>query len=219
VAVAISASKEEPGNPVANDTSEFDAVYAVEQLRRSRHPLRRLIKKFYIDRVLCEARGPTIDFGCGAGQLLERLPAGSIGLEVNPHLVQALQQQGLNARLYDARSDNFSLSQLEAGRYESFSISHVLEHFDDATSAVHKLWRACARLGIQTIVAVVPGAKGYASDQTHKTFVTRRWLRESGLERCAGYVLDGASYFPINAESVGDWFVFHELHLVYRRKV
>ena len=29
---------------------------------------------------------------------------------------------------------------------------------------------------------------------------------------------DKAGYFPINAEAVGNWFVFHGLHLVYGRK-
>ena len=73
---------------MVSEILEFGSAYAVEQLRRSRHPLRRLIKKFYLDRVLRELRGPTIDFGCGAGQLLARLPADSVGLEVNPPLVQ-----------------------------------------------------------------------------------------------------------------------------------
>ncbi len=35
---------------------------------------------------------------------------------------------------------------------------------------------------------------------------------------CEGFVLDKADYFPIDAEAFGIWFVFHELHLVYRRK-
>ena len=55
---------------MASEIPEFGSAYAAEQLRRSRHPLRRLIKKFYLDRVLGEVGDrPTIDFGCGAGQL------------------------------------------------------------------------------------------------------------------------------------------------------
>jgi SAM-dependent methyltransferase len=204
---------------VTSQKLEFDQTYATEQLRRSRHPLRRLIKKFYLDRVLREVRGATIDFGCGAGQLLARLPIGSVGLEVNPHLVKALQQAGMNARYYDAMADDFSLSELEAGCYKALIISHVLEHFEDSAAVMRKLWRACARLGVETIVAVVPGAKGYASDATHKTFVTEKYLRENALMQCEGYVLDKAEYFPINVASVGEYFVFHELKLVYRHGV
>ena len=63
------------------DTVEFDERYASEQVRRSRHPLRRLIKHFNLDNVLRELAGSTIDIGCGAGQLLRRLPPGSIGLD------------------------------------------------------------------------------------------------------------------------------------------
>lgn len=202
---------------MSDTAQEFDRAYAAEQLRRSRHPLRRLIKKLYLDRVLREMSGPTIDFGCGAGQMLARLPAGSVGLEVNPHLVEALRGNGIDARLYDGDADDFSLSTLEAGRYRSFVVAHVLEHFDDAAAVMRKLWRACARLGVTTLVAVVPGAKGYASDSTHKTFITRAWLRDNDLERCEGYALVGASYFPLDVRAAGDWFAFHELHLVYRR--
>ena len=203
---------------MSDTAQEFDRAYAAEQLRRSRHPLRRLVKKLYLDRVLREISGPTIDFGCGAGQMLERLPAGSVGLEVNPHLVEALRQGGMDVRLYDAAADDFSLSPLEPNRYRSLVISHVLEHFSDTAQVMHKLWGACRRLGVTTIVAVVPSAKGYASSAVHKTFVNLGWLRDNGLERCEGYVLDRAGYFPVDAEVVGDWFVFHELHLRYRRE-
>ena len=33
---------------LANRSTEFDGNYAEEQLRRSQHPLRRLIKSFYL---------------------------------------------------------------------------------------------------------------------------------------------------------------------------
>jgi SAM-dependent methyltransferase len=203
---------------MSSPNPEFDQSYAAEQLRRSRHPLRRLIKKFYLDRVLREVRGPTIDFGCGAGQLLARLPPGSVGLEINPHLVRALQDEGVNARLYDAMSDDFSLSSLEPNFYQSLVISHVLEHFPDSASVMRKIWRACARLGVRTIVAVVPGAKGYASDHTHRTFVTEAYIAEHDLTQCEGFALRKAEYFPINFAAIGDYYVFHELKLVYTRE-
>ena len=47
---------------------------------------------------------------------------------------------------------------------------------------------------------------------------TLRSRSRNGLSECEGFVLDKAGYFPIDAEAVGNWFVFHELHLVYRRK-
>ena len=82
--------------------SEFDQRYAAEQLRRSRHPLRRLIKKFYLDQVLREATGATIDFGCGAGQLLERLPGRMVNAELQ--VAQRATADARTARQLEARN-------------------------------------------------------------------------------------------------------------------
>jgi hypothetical protein len=51
---------------------------------------------------------------------------------------------------------------------------------------------------------------------TVKTSATARdeGLRQNGLSECEGFVLDKAEYFPIDAEAVGNRFVFHERHLV-----
>ena len=197
--------------------SEFDAVYAAEQLRRSRHPLRRLIKRFYLDHVLHDVHGPTIDLGCGAGQLLARLPAGSVGVEVNPVLVEHLRSAGMNVLGYDAAGDGFRLTGFREGYYKTLVISHVLEHFEDAASVIRVLWRSCARLGIETIVAIVPGAKGYASDATHKTFIDARFIEAQGLRRVEGFDLVKSRYFPIDRVDIGDHFTFHELKLVYSK--
>ena len=196
----------------------FDEAYAEEQLRRSRHPLRRLVKGFYLRNILREVSGPAIDFGCGAGQLLERLPTGSVGLEVNPALVRTLQARRLNAVQYDAAADNLALSGLQPGRYSTFVMAHVLEHFDDAAGALRALLRACRRLDVERFVLVVPGWKGYQSDATHKTFVDFGYLRREGLLACEGYALKTARHFPLDVESLGRHFVFHELTAVLQRQ-
>ena len=198
-----------------NDSSEFDARYAAEQLRRSRHPLRRLIKRFYLDNVLREVEGSTIDLGCGAGQLLRRLPAGSLGLEVNAVLVDELKRDGLDVLHYDAVADDFQLTPVPQGRFQSLVISHVLEHFEDADKVMTKLLKSCRRLGVGRVVVVVPGETGYRSDATHKTFIDLAYVASHGLERVGGYALAKRHHFPIDAERVGRYFVFHELTLVF----
>jgi SAM-dependent methyltransferase len=197
--------------------SEFDADYAREQLRRSRHPLRRLIKGFYIRNILREVTGPSVDFGCGAGQLLSSLPAGSIGLEINPFWVESLRKKGLKVMHYDADSDRFSLAGLPENRYSTFIMAHVLEHFSDAGVVLRTLLRSCRRLAIQRFILAVPGWKGYLSDPTHKTFVDRAYLQREGLLSCEGYRLKHTRYFPIDHEAVGRYFVFHELIAVLDR--
>jgi 2-polyprenyl-3-methyl-5-hydroxy-6-metoxy-1,4-benzoquinol methylase len=200
-------------------TSPFTKEYAAEQLRRSRHPLRRLIKGFYIRNILKEVIGPGIDFGCGAGQLLALLPQGSIGVEVNPFLVDQLAESGLEVCLYNPGADQYLLSDFPVNQYHTCVISHVLEHLTEAVQTIKTLFHACHRLGIKRIILVLPGLKGYHSDPTHKTFIDSQYLHAHGLLCCEGYKLLKLSYFPVNLESVGKYFVFHEMMVVLDRKV
>ena len=185
-------------------TSPFTKEYAAEQLRRSRHPLRRLIKWFYIRNILKEVIGPGIDFGCGAGQLLARLPQGSTGVEINRFLVDQLSESGLDVCLYNPDADQYLLSDLPMNQYQTCVISHVLEHLAEAARTTKNLFRACHRLGIKRIILVLPGLKGYQSDPTHKTFIDSQYLHAHGLLCCEGYKLLKLSYFPVNLESVGN---------------
>jgi len=199
-------------------SAAFDERYAAEQLRRSRHPLRRLIKNLYLRNILRYVDGPTIDFGCGAGQLLARLPAGSIGLEVNPALVRELQAAGLNVARYNTAEDGFQLAGLSAGRYSTFVMAHVLEHFDEAAGVLRRLLRSCGRLGVRRFILVVPGRKGYLSDATHRTFVDRAYLERERLLRCEGFSLTLARHFPVDCEALGSYFIYHELIAVFQRQ-
>jgi SAM-dependent methyltransferase len=202
----------------ADPANEFDLTYANEQLRRSRHPLRKLIKSLYLNQVLQDVQGRAIDFGCGAGQLLERLPPGSIGIEINPVLVAQLQAAGKNVVAYDATTDDFALSGFAAGGfYRTLVISHVLEHFANSAQVIGKIWKACARLGVETIIAIVPGEKGFASDATHKTFISEDYLASRGLNVVEGFAIEKVRYFPGDIRAWGKYLTFHELKIVYKR--
>jgi SAM-dependent methyltransferase len=200
--------------------AEFDGAYAEEQLRRSRHPFRRFVKNFYLRNILRDVRGATIDFGCGAGQLLAQLPTGSVGLEVNPHLIKELILAGFDVRQATGAMTDFDLGQFEPGRYETLVISHVLEHLADPIAAVTRLLAAAERLRVGRIIVIVPGAKGFASDRTHLTFINRDYL-ELHVSRggIATYRQTRLSYFPGPWEWVGKYFVFHEMKVVYDRSV
>lgn len=197
--------------------TDFDLAYANEQLARSQSPLRRTIKAAYLKSALREVRGATVDFGCGAGQLLEKLPVGSIGLEVNVALIEILANKGLKAAYYDALDDKFSLGPIEPGKFQTLLASHVFEHFDDAANALHKVANSCERLGISRIVCIVPGWKGYLSDATHRTFITADYLRANQLERLGAFKLITQRYFPVNAEAFGRFFIYNECVFVWAR--
>ncbi len=193
----------------------FDRDYADEQLRRSQHPMRRLIKSFYLRRVLADVRGPTIDYGCGAGQLLRRLPSGSVGLEVNPHLIAALRATGLDVRPWQTNDDAWDLSGLEHAGYRTLVISHVLEHLPDPTQALARLLRGCRRIGVERLIAVVPGALGFARDSTHLTFIDDAYVEKNGWERLADSRLKRQRFFPLPWEGGGRIYLYNEMQLVF----
>ncbi len=196
---------------------EFDLHYAQEQLRRSRNPLRRFVKAFYLRHILRDVRGPTIDFGCGAGQLLKRLPKGSIGLEVNPHLIESLRCTGLQVHQARAEIQDFNLPDCLVGAHKTLIIAHVLEHLPDPASALLTLLAACHRLGIERVIVVVPGIKGFAADRTHKTFVDSSYLETRIPQISSGFTRNRPSYFPGPWASLGRMFTFHEMKVVFDR--
>lgn len=196
----------------------FGKEYAARQMRRRRNPLRRAIKRFYLENMLREVRGRTVDFGFGAGQLLERLPPGSLGLEVNPSLVDDAQRAGLNAMLYDPDTDPPLIGAVAPGTYQTVVMAHVLEHLDNAHLFLRSLLRSCAGLGIERVIIVVPGAKGFAFDSTHRTFVTASYVAEHGLRSAEGYKLTTIRYFPGNQAWIGRLYVFHETMFVFDRE-
>jgi 2-polyprenyl-3-methyl-5-hydroxy-6-metoxy-1,4-benzoquinol methylase len=201
-------------------TEGFDQSYADEQIRRRSSPLRRMVKSRYLDNLTRRLQGPTIDLGCGAGQLLERLPPGSVGLELNDALISYLRTQNLDVLKYDALQDDFGLSPLFAagrGPYRHLVCAHVIEHFDDAAHAVRQLLRTGERLGLESLLFVVPGKKGFSRDATHRTFVTEAFIREQRLADQPPYHLASVEYFPGNWRKLGDWFAYHECHLTWRR--
>ncbi len=200
-----------------SDSTEFGAAYASSQIARSRHPLRRLVKSLYLSNVLADVRGRTIDLGCGAGQLLRRLPIGSLGVEINPHLVEQLRAEGLPVLDYNAALDDFALTPIPVGQYETLVMSHVLEHFENAHEVVRRLLRGCARIGIRRLVLILPCEVGYRSDATHKTYVDADYLRAHGLTACEGFAVSRMSHFPLDLAWIGRYFVFHELKVVYDR--
>ena len=199
-------------------TNEFDQSYADAQIARSQSGIRRFVKSCYLNSALREISGPTVDLGCGAGQLLQRLPEGSLGLELNPALVQLLKVQGHNVAYYDALADDFSLGPVAANQFQTLIASHVMEHFDDAAAALKRLIASAQRLGITRIVCIVPGWKGYQSDATHRSFVDPAYIRANGLHEVGTFRMSNAPrFFPVNTESFGRHFIYNECVMVWQR--
>lgn len=195
----------------------YDESYTQYQLRRSW--LRKVVRKFYLSSAMNKLKGPTVDFGCGIGELLQRLPAGSVGLEINPVSVAHCRKRGLDALAYDGEADGWSLGALDSRNgLESLVISHVLEHFEQPMPVLSNLLRACRRLGISRVLVIVPGSRGYKTDGTHRTFIDLEMLSDKRVVQDTGFTLASSGYFPGNLRSLGEIFPHHELQVTFTRE-
>lgn len=195
-------------------SQQFDSSYTQYQLDRSW--LRKQVRRLYLRRAASLLTGPTLDFGCGVGELLQLLPAGSRGLEYNEATVAYCRDKGLPVDHYDGFKDDWGLSVLEDGVVlRSMVISHVLEHLDDPMEKFRKLLAASSRLGIERVLVIVPGMAGFRFDDTHITFVDHEML--AGALEGTGFRIGYSSNFPVDIQWIGDWFAYHELQMVFER--
>ncbi|WP_355581796.1 methionine biosynthesis protein MetW [Xanthomonas cannabis] len=194
--------------------ADFDERYTSYQTDRA--PLRKLVRKFYLRSAKSLLRGPTLDFGCGVGELLGRLPEGSRGLEYNAATVAYCRSLGLAVDHYDGFADDWQLSVIpDSIRFESMVVSHVLEHLEAPAAIFSKLARAARRLGVQRLLVIVPGKAGFRSDPTHLTFIDAEFLSRSELLTETGFRLERSRYFPLDQRWLGDWFTHHEMQALY----
>lgn len=194
---------------------EYDAKYTRYQAERG--SLRRLVRRLYLNRAARLVDGPTLDFGCGVGELLQRLPAGSKGVEYNRDTVAFCSARGLDVSWYDGFSDDWNLGAVaKEDGLRSMILSHVLEHLKEPMSILGRLLAAAGRKGMERVVVIVPGRAGFSSDATHLTFVDLDMLRRETLRQPQWRVTKSA-YFPFNHSRAGNYFVHNELQVVFQR--
>lgn len=196
----------------------FDHQYTEYQTRRS--ALRKLVRKAYLHSARSKLRGATLDFGCGVGELLAGLPAGSKGLEYNRATVDHCRARGLDVDWYDGFADDWSLTVLPDGEtFESMVVSHVLEHLDHPDEVLNRLLSAAASRAVQRVLVIVPGHAGFRIDDTHRTFVDSAMLGGDAVVQRTPFRLASSGYFPGNLRVIGDVFAHHELQALYVRQV
>ena len=86
--------------------NEFDQRYTDYQSERS--ALRKQVRRIYLRSAASQLHGPVLDFGCGVGELLEKLPAGSLGLEYNLATVAHCRGKGLEVEAYDGFAERMA---------------------------------------------------------------------------------------------------------------
>lgn len=196
-------------------SSEFDSRYTQYQTERS--ALRKAIRVLYLRSAAGKLHGPTLDFGCGVGELLERLPAGSKGAEYNQASVEHCRRKGLPVEWYDGYADDWRLGTLPIEwSFESMVISHVLEHLDAPMAVLRALLESARGRGVSRVLVVVPGKAGFRIDATHRTFVDLAMFKDADLGSL-GWRMADSRYFPGNWRGIGDHFAHHELQVVLEK--
>ena len=205
------------GREVKLKDMTYDKAYTKHQSKK-RGLLRSIIRNIYLLHTSKYAKGKTIDFGCGAGELLKKLPQDSIGLEVNENTVKYCRDKGLNVICYNPRKDDYQFKSLGDDVYKTFIISHVLEHLENPAEVLDKIFKSSYFLKIDRIIVVVPGFKGFNSHKTHHvTYVDYDYLEKNNLCNCKFYKIIKKEYFPFNFSWAGNYFTYNEMIVIYDR--
>jgi 2-polyprenyl-3-methyl-5-hydroxy-6-metoxy-1,4-benzoquinol methylase len=151
----------------------------------------------------------TLDLGCGTGRLLPWLPAGSVGVDPNPHAVEAARRRGCEAYL----PEEFEASPRARERFDALLVAHVLEHLPRAEAcALLRAHLAHLRAGA-LVVLIAPQEAGFRTDPSHVEFLDfgalRALLAELGCELLRSYS------FPL-PRALGHLFPHNEFVVVGR---
>jgi SAM-dependent methyltransferase len=147
--------------------AQYDTYF---QFLKTRSRLALLYRRLWLyPRLSARLRGSVLDIGCGIGDMLESRH-GTIGVDVNPRLVEYCRARGLEA--YLMKPDELPF---EGGRFDGVILDNVLEHILDPEpllTEVRRVLRPKAR-----VVVGVPGSYGYTLDPDHKHYYSEADLR------------------------------------------
>ena len=113
-------------------------------------------------RICRRLKGKVLDVGCGIGDMLS-FRAGTVGVDVNPLLVEHCRSRGLEAHL--SQSDRLPFSDRS---FDGALLDNVLEHLPDPRAVLSEIGRVLVPRG--RLVVGIPGWQGYRRDSDHKVF-------------------------------------------------
>lgn len=152
--------------------------------------------------------GRTLDIGCGIGRNLGTLPTGSVGVDHNEVSVALARERGLRAYTVE---EFLAGEHAQTESFDSLLLAHVVEHLtpDDARDLVRS-YLPYLRPGGR-VFFICPQERGYASDPTHRTFVTGEGLLQ--LSREVGLRADNWHSFPL-PRRFGKVFPYNEFNVL-----
>lgn len=152
--------------------------------------------------------GRVLDIGCGTGRNLAHLEGNGVGVDHNASSVAEARTRGLTAYTVDEFGTSGAAT---PGSFDSLLFAHVLEHLTlaDAEALVAE-YLPMRRPGGKVVV-ICPQQRGFASDATHVTMLTRHDI--AALLGRLGLRVVSARSFPFPA-AAGRWFTHNETVVV-----
>ncbi len=156
--------------------------------------------------------GFTLEVGCGVGRNLSHLRGAGVGVDHNPHSVEACRRSGFIAFTPEElrRSQHGA-----AGSFDSMLLSHVAEHMTFA-EFVQLLREHVPLLKPDgRIIVMTPQEAGFRSDPTHVEFFDLAKIRAAVAQ--VGFLPVQEYSFPF-PRAVGRIFHYNEFVSVSRRR-
>lgn len=177
-------------------------------LTRSRTAL--LYRRFFLYRRLCaQLNGRVLDIGCGIGDFLRYRP-NTVGVDVNPLLVEHCRRHGLEAYTIAGRPPMAFGDQ----SFDGVVLDNVLEHLEQPGPMLEEIRRLLTPLG--RLIVGVPGVKGFAADPDHKRFYDAARLKSElgihGFECCMVF------HSPVRSRWLDQHLRQYALYAVFRRQ-
>jgi SAM-dependent methyltransferase len=121
------------------DEEEYDWVAVTDKVRglesffhRGRvRSVRRLLRAYGVP--------PFVDVGCGTGLMLRHLPAGSVGIDINPRNLPKAKRNAPVANVMQADIEN---APFKENSISTIVMTEVLEHFPNPSDILAQLKRA-----------------------------------------------------------------------------
>jgi SAM-dependent methyltransferase len=137
----------------------------------------RIYKKFFSSPILFflarQFGNRVIEIGSGTGSgVLGSFPKRVLGLEINPHAVEFCRASGFNVKLI-GNDGNFPVMDEAC---DVCILDNVLEHIEDPHMTLDECCRITRKNG--GLIVVVPGIRGYCTDDDHKKFYDADALKQ-----------------------------------------
>jgi SAM-dependent methyltransferase len=147
-------------------------------------------KYFLYPKLNKRLNGKILDLGCGIGDFL-KFNKNSIGLDVNPLIVEYCQSQDLRVGIME-----IDIIPFDDCSIDSIIMDNVIEHIDNPHNILKEVGRVL-NVGGNFLIGV-PGRKGYSHDPDHKIFYSEKNLIDL-IEKFDFHVKD-IFYTPLKSE-------------------